>query len=124
MDIALIIFGIFFIIIWLWLTILGCIAAKFDTTLTAFQRRSQIVIVLLVPFFGAAVILHLVNQHSPEVIPHAWIPWPLKSLIFGKNRSKYKDRNNNEDPGIDLAINDHQHDNASIGGSDIGGGSD
>ena len=119
MEIALIIIGIIFLAIWLWLTILGCIATSYDTTLDSFQRKAQILLVLLVPYFGAGFILHLVNMHSPDIIPKSWVPWPLNALVFGKDRSKNKNRNNNEGQGIDLSISDSQH-----SGSDSGGGSD
>ena len=116
MDILIITAIILATLVWLWLTTLGVIAAKYDSTLEPFQRKAQIIIVLLVPFFGAALVLHLVNQHSPEVIPKQWIPWPIKSLIFGKPRQRNKNRDNNEENGIDLAIS-HSH-------TDVGGGGD
>lgn len=116
MDIILITFGIIFILVWLWLITLGVIAVKYDSTLDSFQRNAQIIIVLIVPFFGAALILHFVNQHSPDVIPQKWIPWPLRSLIFSKPRPRNKNRDDNENSGIDLAISHSQHSHTDGGG--------
>ena len=97
MDIVLLIIGIVFIATWLWLTILGSIAVNFDTTLDMTQHKSQKLIVLLVPIFGAVFILHLTNIHSPGVIPYSWVPWPLKSLVFGKDWSKNNTDNHEND---------------------------
>ena len=116
MDIFLIAFGTIFILVWLWLTILGIIVVNYDSTLDSFQRNAQIVIAVVFPFFGAALILHLVNQHSPDVIPKKWIPWPLRSLIFGKPRPRNKIRDSNENSGIDLAISHSQHSHTDGGG--------
>ena len=116
MEIALITAGAILILVWIWLTILGFIAVKCDSTLDSFQRKAQIIIVFVIPFFGAAFILHLVNQHSPEAIPKNWIPWPLRSLIFGKPRSRNKNRDGNDHNGIDLAISDSQHSHTDGGG--------
>jgi len=96
-------------VVWLWLTTLGVIAVKYDSTLNGFQRKAQIIIVLVLPFLGAALVLHLINLHSPEVIPLKWIPWPLRSLVFGKPRPRNKSRDDNEHNGIDLAIGESQH---------------
>jgi ABC-type iron transport system FetAB permease component len=110
--------------IWLWLSFIGTIAARFDSTLDPFQKKAQIIIVWLIPFIGASLIIFLVNQHSPEVIPRNLIPWPFKNLIFGKPRARNKDRDNNEESGIDLAISDSQHSHTDYGGGANGGGSD
>ena len=119
MDIVIITASILAILVWLWLTTLGVIAAKHDFTLEPFQRKAQIIIVLLVPFFGAAIVLHLANQHCPDVVPIKWFPRPLRSLILGKPRPRNRNRDNNEDSGIDLTVNHNQHSQ-----SDIGGGGD
>lgn len=59
MDIAsLVTIGVFSII-WLWLVVVSVVALKYDNTLEPFQRKAQMLIVLLVPFFGSALILHL-----------------------------------------------------------------
>ena len=110
------------IVIWLWLVFIGTIAAKFDSTLTPFQKKAQIIIVWLVPYLGASLIIFLVNQHSQEAIPRKLIPWPFKRLIFGKLRNKNNNRDDNEGSGIDLAISSSQHSHSDIGGT--GGGSD
>ena len=81
---------------WAWLCILGVMAAKHDTTLNPFQRKAQVTIVLLIPFIGASIVLHLVNAHSPDVIPRKWIPWPLRNLIIGKEPPRNSNRNDND----------------------------
>ena len=112
------------IVIWLWLSLIGTIAEKFDSTLDPFQRKAQIIIVWGFPFIGAALIIYLVNQHSPEAIPRNLVPWPFKNLIFGKPRARNKNRDNNEESGIDLAISNNQHNHTDYGGGANGGGSD
>lgn len=107
---------------WAWLVILGIIAVKYDDTLDSFQKKAQIVLIFIVPFFGSALVLHLVNQHSPEAIPKSLIPWPLTSLIFGKQVPRNRNRNNNEEAGIDLAVSSRQdsHFGSGSGGGDGG----
>ncbi len=112
------------IVILLWLSFIATIAARFDSTLDPFQRKAQIVIVWAFPFIGASFIIYLVNQHSPEVIPRNLIPWPFKALIFGKPRERNKNRDNNEESGIDLSISNNQHSHTYYGGGTDGGGSD
>ena len=110
--------------LWLWLNSLGTIAAKYDRTLDSFQRKAQLVIVWAVPFFGAALVLYLVAQHSPEAIPSKLVPWPFKSLIYGKVRPGHKYRDDNESSGIDLALSEHGHSHSHGGGDSHGGSSD
>ena len=106
---------------WVWFSILGIVAVKHDDTLDPFQIKAQIVFVLVVPFFGSALVLYFVNQHSPEAIPRGLIPWPFKSLIFGKQVPKNRNGNGNEEAGIDLAISSRQDSHyGSSGGSDGG----
>ena len=124
MDIAsLIIIGVA-LIIWLWLVVVAIVALKYDNTLETFQRNTQIIIVLIVPFFGSALIIHLVKEHYPEAIPEALIPWPFKSLIYGKAVPGNKNKDNNEESGIDLAISNGHHSHNDYGGGGDGGGSD
>ena len=108
------------LLIWAWCVFLGVVAVKHDDTIDSFQKKAQIVIVLIVPFFGAALILHLVHQHSPQAIPKNLIPWPLKSLVFGKQIPRNRNRNNNQEDGIDLAVSNRQDSNFGSGGSDGG----
>ena len=124
MDISVIFLIVTLIAVWLWLIVLGMISIKYDSTLDPFQKKAQSVIVLLVPFLGAALILHLVNQHSPEAIPRSLVPWPFKWLIFGKASPSNKNRDNNEESGIDLTISNRQHNIQEHGGSTDAGGSD
>jgi hypothetical protein len=124
MDITTIILIGIPIVIWLWLSFIGTIAARYDGTLDPFQRKAQIIIVWVFPFIGASLIIYLVNQHSPEAIPRNLIPWPFKKLIFGNPRARNKNRDNNEESGIDLAISHNQHSHTDYGGGADGGGSD
>jgi hypothetical protein len=103
---------------------IGIIAARFDSTLDPFQKKAQIVIVWIFPYVGASLIIFLVNQHSPDAIPRNLVPWPFKNLIFDKLRPRNKNRDNNEELGIDLAISDSQHSHSGYGGGGDGGGSD
>jgi len=91
------------------MTVLGIIIVKYDGTLDSFQKKSQTLFVLFMPIFGSAFVIYLVNLHSPEVIPKNWIPWPISRIIFGKERASNRDRDDNEEPGINLSINEGQH---------------
>lgn len=115
MELTLIVVLVAATIIWAWMTLLGVLAAKYDQTLEPFQKKAQIIISLCIPYFGAALVLHLVNQHSPDAIPKKLVPWPLKSLVFGQARSRNRNRDNREKWGVPH----HRHD---IGGD--GGGGD
>ncbi|MCG8429293.1 MAG: hypothetical protein MI754_18225 [Chromatiales bacterium] len=120
MDIAtLLMFGVP-ALIYLWLALLGSVAARYDSTLDPFQRKAQMAIAWLIPFFGAALVLHLVQQHSPDAIPRSLMPWPFRSLIYGKPRPRHKERDDNEENGVDLAGSIMRN---GIG-SDFEGGSD
>lgn len=123
MDISTIILVALPAAVWLWLSFIGTIAARFDNTLDPFQKKAQITIVWVFPFIGASLIIYLVNQHSPEAIPRNLIPWPFKNLIFGRPRARNINRDDNKESGIDLAISDRQHSHTDSGGGD-GGGSD
>jgi hypothetical protein len=111
-------------VVWLWLSFIGTIAVRFDSTLDPFQKKAQILIVWIFPFIGASLIIYLVNLHSPEAIPRNLIPWPFRNLIFGKPRASNKNRDNREESGIDLAISNSQHSHANYGGGANGGGND
>jgi hypothetical protein len=124
MDITTIILTSLPVAVWLWLSLIGTIAAKFDATLDPFQKKAQILIVWFIPFIGASLIIYLVNQHSPEAIPRNLIPWPFRKLIFGKPRPRNTNRDNNEESGIDLAISNNQYSHSDYSGGTDGGGSD
>lgn len=114
-------------IIWLWLTAIAVFAAKHDQTLNPFQKKAQIIIAIVIPVVGAALVLYLVQQHSPEAIPRSWAPWPFRSMIFGKPRPLNRNRNDNQGPGEDLALSHRSrshHDNDFGGGGSTDGGSD
>ena len=107
------------VFIWFWMVIAGVLAVMRDPTLESFQKWSQIALILLIPYFGAALVLHLVYQHSPESVPRALIPWPFKGLVFGKESSWYRNAARSEESGIDLAVSSRQDSGiGSSGGSD------
>lgn len=115
MNIALITIGASFLAIWLWLAILGYFSVNFDETLDWQEQRTQKLIVLLVPIFGAVFILHVTNINYPGAIPRAWIPWPLKNLICGKNHEVEniimidECHNNNSPPGEQFDNDNNTH---------------
>ena len=116
-----VIFIIVLLLTWIWLNIIAIVAIKHDSTLDEFQKKAQIALVLLVPFLGVVLVLYLVNQHSPEAIPRGLVHWPFKSLVFGKQRPKYRNRDGNEESGIDLSTSRGQDRHfGSNGGSDGG----
>jgi hypothetical protein len=80
----------------LWLNSLASLAVKYDHTLDKTQKIAQTFIVWLVPFFGAAFVLHLVSEHYPQAIPRNWIPWPFKKMVFGAKVKPNKSRDDRE----------------------------
>ena len=76
----------------IYLNALATLGIVYDHELSSFQKISQLLFVWLVPIFGAAFILFLVYQHSPNGIPRSWIPWPISWLIFGKVPEPNKNR--------------------------------
>ncbi len=108
--------------VWVWLSVLGVVAAKCDQTLEPFQRKAQIMIVIFVPWFGAALVLYLVHRHSPEAIPKTLVPWPIRGLVFAKALSPNKNRDDNEGPAEELSRGHHfDAFGDSSGGSSSGG---
>jgi hypothetical protein len=92
----------------IWMSFIAVYAVIRDEILEAFQKTSQIVIVLVIPLLGALFVLYLINQHSPEAIPKSLIPWPFRSILFGKAPPRNKNRNNDEESGIDLFLSRRQ----------------
>jgi hypothetical protein len=72
------------LVLLLWIDTLAILCLFLDPELEAIQRWGQTIFVLLVPFFGAALVLILVNGHSPEVISRFYIPWPFRGLVEDK----------------------------------------
>ena len=105
----------------LWLAILATIAVRYDTTLNSFQRKAQTIFIWLIPFLGAAFVLHLVWQHYPDAIPKNWIPWPFRKMIYGKNAPPNKNRNDYDCTDTTGSVN-RRNDSNSWGGGDGGGG--
>ena len=108
----------------IWLNILATIAVVHDATLESVQRKGQLVIIWLFPFVGAGFILHLVFQHYPDAIPRKWIPWPFKGLVYGKDHSRNKNRNDDDSVAINGSINRSNRYDSDIGGDGGGGGGD
>jgi hypothetical protein len=75
----------------IWMAVLGVIAARYDATLTRLQKTMQILLSILVPFFGPAIVLYGVRRHSPDAIPESLVPWPFRSLIFGRSPGSDRD---------------------------------
>lgn len=77
--------------------------------------------VWLIPFIGAAFVLKLVYEHSPEAIPKFWIPWPFRKIIFGNTA-----RNRGGEGGIEVdpqgSRTNSNRDHSSDSGGDSGGG--
>lgn len=95
------------------------LAIKYDHTLDRFQKLSQLLFVWLIPIFGASFVIHLVYDHSPEAIPKNWIPWPFKTLIYGKPIKRNNNRDNNE-----MEPSGERHHHRDSTGGDSGGGGD
>jgi len=87
-----IIFGFPGLLIYLWMNLISSIAIKHDDTLNSFQKKTQTILIWLVPYLGSSIVLHMVFDHSPEAIPQKLIPWPFKKLIYGKNIKENKHR--------------------------------
>ena len=98
-------------LITIWLNILATLAIRHDHTLDSFQKNSQFILVWLIPIFGSSIVLHLIFNHSPEAVPHSWIPWPLRTLIFGRTIKNNKDREEDIDYRTRIENNHHQETN-------------
>ncbi len=79
----------------LWVNGLASIALRYDHSLNTFQKVAQGIVVWALPYFGAIIILHLVFQHMPGVIPISWIPWPFKSMVHGTEKKRQRTNDNN-----------------------------
>ena len=88
----------------LYLSSLTAISLFRDSTLNPTQRIAQLFVSLLIPIFGSVLVLHLIAQHSPEVIPDKFLPWPLRSFVFGNHQRRNRNRNENIDNAVDLSI--------------------
>jgi len=120
METVLILIGVFAIVTWIWLNVLASIAVTHDSALEPTQRKGQLAIVWLIPFFGAAFILHLVFEHHPQAIPKKWIPWPFRHLIYGEERPRNRIRNDDDSAATNGSTN-RGRETGSDGG-DAGGG--
>jgi uncharacterized membrane protein YgcG len=118
MEAMFILIGIIAVSFWLWISILSILCLFLDPDLEPIQRWGQMLIVILIPYFGASIILKLVNDHSPEVIDRFYIPWPFRNLVLDKPlRHSGSGHNREEVPG--------SHSGSLHGGSGSGGsGSD
>ena len=103
MEIIAIAVGIYLLICAVWLNIIATISVRHDSTLQTGQRIAQYLFVWVIPFFGASFIIHLIFDHSPEIIPRNWIPWPFKKLIYGKEIEPNKNRTEENEDIINAA---------------------
>ena len=100
MELAWIGFFIVVLSMLLWVNILAILCVVYDPDLDPIQRWGQGVVVILFPFFGASLVLYLVNGHSPEVISRFYIPWPFSNLVKDKRLLKGGPGSNGEEiPG-------------------------
>jgi hypothetical protein len=95
------------------------LAIKYDHTLEKVQKIAQLIFVWVIPIIGAGFVLHLVFDHSPDVIPRSWIPWPFKGLIYGPKPKPNKNRDETE---IDYYAGRSRHGGHDSSGGDSGGG--
>jgi hypothetical protein len=117
MDV-LIALSIIVVLIVVYANAIATLGVVYDHELNSFQKIVQLLFVWLVPVFGASFVLHFVYEHSPDSIPKSWIPWPIRWLIFGKER---KPNPNRDDFGFDdghIRLNDA----SDFGAADDGGG--
>jgi hypothetical protein len=116
METSFYIITVIFGLVWVWLNSVASLSVHHDATLDRFQKMAQTIFIWLIPYLGAAFVLHLVWQQYPSAIPKAWIPWPFKQLIYGKTIPPYQNRDDNESPAIDGACRSQRHDFSSFGG--------
>lgn len=90
-----------------------------DPQLETVQRFFQGIVVILLPYLGAAFILKLVYEHSPEVVLRFFIPWPFKNMIVDKELIGNGPGTNGEEvPGAHCASRDSSSHTSESGGSD------
>lgn len=101
MEIALIIFGCLCVLVLLYLNVISTLCVCLDPELEPVQKWGQSVVIWVVPFIGSSLILHFVNDHSPEVIERFYIPWVFKSIVLGTPIRKGTNDNTGEEmPGV------------------------
>jgi len=84
----------------LWLSILAIYAITHDALLNRLQKSMQFIFVLVIPFIGSTVVLHIIYEHSPNLIPRRLIPWPFKNIICGPAIKPNRDRDDNLVDGV------------------------
>lgn len=92
----------------LWVNIGATVALSRDDTLESLQRWAQGIFLWVVPLIGGLTVLHLTASHFPQAIPRWVAYWPLKKLVKGGVHTPNKNRDENEGPGVDLAISHRQ----------------
>ncbi len=90
------------LIAWVWLSSVASYVAYIDGTNEPTQVIGQIFLAWVFPIVGSVFILYFSAQHSPELIPRKLIPWPFKGIVFGKRSAPNRNRDENQDSGIDL----------------------
>lgn len=96
-EIAILTLAIIFGALVLWVYILACMCVVLDADLETIQKIGQLGVIFFVPVLGPLFILHIVSQHSPELVQRLYIPWPFKNMVLGKR--------------IKLSKSDTDHDN-------------
>ena len=98
------------LLICFWLALVASISLFRDPSLEPSQKFGQLLLVWFIPLLGAWIVLHLINEHSPESIPTKMIPWPVHRVILGRPLPVVSDKDFNEEMGIDLASSHSQDD--------------
>ena len=83
----------------LYMALLASFLVLVDPELPPIQKVTKCVLAWLVPFVGPAMVLHLVADHSPELIRRLWIPWPFRKAIHG---TPYAVKPKPDDSGMDF----------------------
>jgi len=105
------------VLLWLWLNVLAIFALRYEATLNGFQKVTQTIIMWLIPYFGAAFVLHLICEQYPDAIPKNWIPWPFKGMIYGK---PYPPNPNSDEDSWGIAAGSDRRDSGPGIGGDHG----
>ena len=80
-----------------WIYFLAMVCILLDPELTRAQKIGQTVFAIIVPIIGPVFVLYIVNTHSPEVIKRLYLPWPLRDMIIGEEKIRYKSDTDHDD---------------------------
>ena len=85
MDAILLVLLIYFLSMLAYLNGLASFLVFVDTYLSPTKKAIYLAAIWLAPYFGGALILFFVRDHSPELIQRLWIPWPIRAAIENKH---------------------------------------